>query len=76
MYGTPTCSDCVRARDYFERHAIEYTEIDVAAHPEHKATVLGYNAGRTNVPVIVFPDGTHLTEPSDADLDAKLAVTS
>ena len=36
-------------------------------------TVLAYNGGRTNIPVVVFGDGTHLTEPSDADLAEKLA---
>lgn len=32
-----------------------------------------YNEGRRSVPVVVFPDGTHLTEPTDAELEAKLA---
>ena len=25
-----------------------------------------------SIPVILFPDGTHMTEPSDKDLEAKL----
>ena len=31
------------------------------------------NGGAQSIPVIVFSDGTHLTEPSDNDLKAKLA---
>jgi hypothetical protein len=30
-------------------------------------------SGRTNIPVIAFPDGTHLVEPSDVELRAKVA---
>ena len=30
------------------------------------------NGGAQSIPVIVFSDGTHLTEPSDNDLKAKL----
>ena len=48
-------------------------QVDVAAHPDEMDTVLSYNGGRTNIPVVVFPDGSHLTEPSDQDLAAKLA---
>ena len=29
-------------------------------------------SGRTQIPVVVFPDGTHFTEPTDAELAAKL----
>ncbi|MFN9959775.1 MAG: NrdH-redoxin, partial [bacterium] len=34
--------------------------------------VIEINGGKRSIPVIVFPDGTHLTEPSDKDLKAKL----
>ena len=34
--------------------------------------VVYINVGKNSIPVIVFEDGTHLTEPSDNDLKAKL----
>ena len=34
--------------------------------------VVEINGGMKSIPVIVFEDGTHLTEPSDNDLKAKL----
>jgi hypothetical protein len=34
--------------------------------------VVEINGGAKSIPVIVFEDGTHLTEPSDNDLKAKL----
>jgi len=75
MYGTQTCSDCARARTYFDDHAVEYTDIDVSDNAEAMAKVIDYNDGRSSVPVVVFPDGTHLTEPSNDELAAKLAAS-
>ncbi|NBY31781.1 MAG: NrdH-redoxin, partial [Actinobacteria bacterium] len=36
------------------------------------AKVIEINGGMRSIPVIIFPDGTHMTEPSDIDLKAKL----
>jgi glutaredoxin len=51
---------------------VEYTLIDVEADPSAAAKVMEINGGMQSIPVIVFSDGTHLTEPSDSDLKAKL----
>ena len=29
-------------------------------------------SGRTNIPVVVYPDSSHHVEPSNADVEAKL----
>ena len=51
---------------------VEYTLIDVESDPSAAAKVMEINGGMQSIPVIVFSDGTHLTEPSDRDLKAKL----
>jgi len=51
---------------------VEYTIIDVEADPSASEKVIEINGGPRSIPVIVFPDGTHMTEPSDNDLKAKL----
>lgn len=73
MYGAQWCGDCRRAKRYFDRNDVPFTYVDVAANPGEMDTVLRYNAGRRSIPVVVFPDGSHLTEPTDAELAAKLA---
>lgn len=72
MYGADWCGDCRRTKQYLAKNEISYTWVDVEANPDEIATVMKYNDGRKSIPVVVFPDGTHLTEPSDADMDAKL----
>jgi glutaredoxin len=51
---------------------VEYTIIDVEADPSASEKVIEINGGQRSIPLIVFPDGTHMTEPSDNDLKAKL----
>ena len=46
--------------------------IDVEADAKASERVIEINGGERSIPVILFQDGTHLTEPSDKDLKAKL----
>lgn len=49
-----------------------YEYVDLVADPR-AADRAQQISGRTNIPVVVFPDGRHQVEPSDRDLQAKLA---
>ncbi|MGI9667032.1 MAG: glutaredoxin family protein [Acidimicrobiia bacterium] len=72
LFGNGHCKDCRAARSYLDQHDVAYDYVDVEAVPEAIDKVKEYNGGRTSVPVVVFGDGTHLTEPSDAELAVKL----
>ena len=72
MYGADWCGDCRRSKRVFETLHVEYTYVDVVEKIEAIETVKNYNKGAKNIPVIVFPDGSHLTEPADDVLEAKL----
>ena len=72
MYSAEWCGDCRRSKRLLAELGVEYTLIDVEADPSAAAKVMEINGGMQSIPVIVFSDGTHLTEPSDSDLKAKL----
>ncbi|MCL1587595.1 MAG: NrdH-redoxin [Actinomycetia bacterium] len=72
VYGADWCGDCRRTKQYLGKNDIAYVWVDVEANPHEIATVMKYNNGRKSIPVVVFSDGTHLTEPSEPDMDAKL----
>ena len=74
MYGADWCGDCRRAKAYFADHGVVYTYVDLIEHPDATDIVLERNNGKQSIPVVVFPDDSHLTEPSNADLDQKLAA--
>jgi glutaredoxin len=52
---------------------VDFEEKNVEASAELAAEAETI-AGRKNIPVIVFKDGTHLVEPTDAILHAELEV--
>ena len=72
MYGADWCPDCVRSKAYLDGRGVSYTYVDLEAFPEHDETVKSYNGGNRPIPTIVFADGSHLAEPSDEELGAKL----
>lgn len=71
MYGADWCSDCQRAKQVLDESGVDYQYIDLVAQPD-AASAAEAISGRKNIPVITFPDGTHLVEPSNAELAAKL----
>ncbi len=72
MYSGEWCGDCRRSKRLLDQLNVEYTLLDIESDSGAEAVVLKINGGMRSIPVIVFSDGTHLTEPSDNDLKAKL----
>jgi len=74
LYGHGQCSDCLRSERLLKSLNVAYTKVDVHADVAAADKVIEINRGYLSVPVIMFADGTHLTEPSDRDLTAKLTA--
>lgn len=72
FYGADWCSDCRRSKTLLNTLAVQYEMKDVEQSTEFTAEAEAI-AGRKNIPVVLFKDGTHLVEPSDAELKAALA---
>ena len=72
MYSADWCGDCVRSKRLLDSLQVSYEIIDVESVPGASEKVIEINGGKRSIPVILFPDGTHLTEPSDIELKAKL----
>lgn len=73
MYGADWCGDCLRAKAYFADNDVAYDYVNLEENPEAADIVLERNNGLKRIPVIVFDDDSHLTEPSNEALAAKLA---
>ncbi len=71
VYGADWCRDCIRSKSLLDRLGTDYEYIDLVARPE-EADRAREISGRTNIPVIVLPDGSHLVEPTDPELEAAL----
>jgi mycoredoxin len=71
MYSTETCSDCHRAKAFFEANGIKYLRIGLEGNEEATEFIMNVNAGHRSVPTIIFPDGSVLIEPSWEELKEK-----
>ncbi len=75
LYGAAWCPDCRRSKSFLAEQRVTYSYVDLEATPEEQATVERYNDGKMIIPTIVFPDGSHLAEPSNEELAEKLGLT-
>ena len=71
MYTTEFCSDCLRAKKFFDEHNIPHKHIGLEGDPDATEFVKKINNGNQSVPTIVFPDGSVLVEPSWEELKQK-----
>lgn len=72
MYTTPWCGYCHRLKSQLDREGIAYEVVDIEQDPSAADLVMSVNNGNQTVPTLVFPDGTAQTNPSVAQVKAKL----
>ncbi|GAB3181841.1 mycoredoxin [Nesterenkonia halophila] len=71
MFGAQWCGDCRRTKRQLDTLGLDYEYIDLEQDPK-AADVARDISGRTNIPVVVYPDESHHVEPADDDVAAKL----
>jgi mycoredoxin len=73
VYTTSWCPFSRRLVTDLDRAGIEFVDIDVDDSAAAAAIVQDLNNGNRTVPTVVFPDGSALTNPPLAQVQAKLA---
>jgi mycoredoxin len=74
MYTTGWCGFCARLKHGLQREGVEWDEIDIERTEGAAQVVMELNGGNRTVPTVVFADGCALTNPSVAEVMAKLAA--
>jgi len=72
LYGADWCDDTRGAITWMNRHNVRFTGHDTT-DDEVRARAVELAGGRTDIPVVVAPDGTVLVEPTTAELAGALA---
>lgn len=75
MYCRSWCPDCRKARDWFERHNVAYTEIDVEASPSDADRVKEWTGGKLVTPTCDV-DGTIIVDYDEERYESLLGVES
>src|SRR2546425_1992253 len=74
VYGAAWCPDCKRAKKFLGEQRVAYDWTDIDQDQEGMRFVEQLQNGGRTIPTILFPDGSHLLEPSNADLAHKLGL--
>ena len=75
MYTTEYCSDCMRAKKFFELNNIPHLKVGLEGDADATEFVIQVNNGYRSVPTIIFPDGSILVEPNWDELKAKFSLS-
>lgn len=73
MFTTTWCGYCSRLKSQLDKVGIGYTEVNVEEVEGTSELVMSLNGGNRTVPTVLFPDGSASTNPSLAQVQAKLA---
>src|SRR4051794_18425024 len=63
-----------QVKDFLARNQVPYHWLDVEAHPEAPRLLDMAGVDRTRVPVVLFPDGTHLAQPTTTAVAEKIGL--
>ena len=75
VYGADWCGDCRQAKAWLRDNNVPFTDIDVEHDEQARDQAVELAKGRTNIPVVLLPDGSVLIEPTDADLANALSLS-
>ena len=74
VYGASWCPDCRRAKRFLGDQRISFEWHDIESDPDGVRVVQERNDGNNIIPTIIFPDGSHLSEPSNEELAEKIGL--
>lgn len=73
MFSTTWCGYCARLKSQLKKAGVPYQEIDIEQVPGTAELVAEINGGNQTVPTVLFPDGSSATNPSLAEVTARLS---
>lgn len=74
MFSTTWCGYCNRLKKQLDAKGIGYNEVNIEEVEGTAELVEKLNGGNQTVPTVLFPDVTAATNPSAAEVEARLAA--
>jgi thioredoxin reductase (NADPH) len=75
VYGAPWCPHCKRVKKFLAAHRVAYNSVNIDEHPEAIERLKTLQDGGQIIPTVVYGDGIHEVNPSDAALAGRLGLT-
>jgi mycoredoxin len=74
LYTSNWCGQALMVERFLADNQIPATVINVDKDLEGREELVALNQGYASVPTVVFPDGSHLTEPTIGEIREKLGL--
>lgn len=72
MFTTSWCGYCRNLKSQMDRAGVLYTEVNIEEVDGTAELVAAVNGGNQTVPTLLFADGSSATNPSLAEVQARL----
>jgi mycoredoxin len=73
MFTTSWCGYCRNLKNQMDKAGVAYTEVNIEEVDGTAELVAKVSGGNQTVPTLIFPDGSTATNPSLAEVQARLA---
>ena len=74
ILGSQLSPQSYAAREFLSRNRVPYEWVDIDAEPTARALAESLAGDVTRLPLVLFPDGTHLVAPSQVELATKAGL--
>ena len=75
VIGARFSPEAHKIRDFLARNCVPFEWLDVDRDPEARRLLGDTDAKSSALPIVVFPDGTKLTQPTNAEIAKKIGLT-
>ena len=72
--GAQWSRQCYETKEFLARNNVPYQWLDIEREPPTRELVERLTGGLTRLPVVLFPDGSHLISPALRELAAKVGL--
>lgn len=76
LVGAKWSRQCYQTREFLSRNQVPYQWIDLEQDDSMRELTMSLAGGLTRLPVVLFPDGSHLVEPDNLALATKVGLTT
>ena len=74
VLGSPLSPQCYSTKEFLSRNRVSYEWVDVDRDATGRALAESLAGNLTRLPIVIFPDGTHLVAPVAAELASKVGL--
>lgn len=75
VIGARFSPEAHKIRDFLARNCVPFEWLDVDRDPEARRLLGDTDAKSSALPIVVFPDGTKLTQPTNTEIAQKIGLT-